>query len=217
MKRRSQSGFSAVELLVVVSLALLIAGMAIPSLVRAVHGARLRGAGNDLSGLLQVCRIRAVQDDRFYSIYLLNTNGLQQEFVDIFPQNLNGSSGNQGTVLNPKDPSIALASEITRQPQASAPSTANLVSQLLPTNPNNLQPADASAAATPFTFGPEGLPCKPSLVTGGTVCNNTGGAIAYWTFLEDSSTLDWEAVTVTPAGRIQIWYYDKGSSTWLPI
>jgi prepilin-type N-terminal cleavage/methylation domain-containing protein len=216
MQRRSQSGFSMVELLVVVSLALLIAGMAIPSLVRAVHGARLRGAGNDLSGILQVCRIRAVQDDRFYSIYLKNTNGLQQEFVDIFPQQLNGTSGSSGNTLDPRDPSIALSSEITRQPQSSAPNTANLVSQLLPTNPNNLQPSDASAAATPFTFGPSGLPCKPGVSAGGTgtICNSTGGTIAYWTFLQDSSSLDWEAVTVTPAGHIQIWYYDAGSSTW---
>jgi prepilin-type N-terminal cleavage/methylation domain-containing protein len=217
MQRRSQSGFSMVELMVVVSLALLIAGMAVPSLIRAVHGSRLRGAGNDLSGLLQVCRIRSVQDDRYYSIYLKNTNGLQQEFVDIYPQQANGASGSQGATLDPRDPSIAFASEITRQTQASAPNTANLLSQLLPTNPNNLQPSDARAAATPFTFGPEGLPCKPTNVTGGTICNTTGGSTAYWTFLQDNSTLDWEAVTVTPAGHIQVWSYDVGSSTWVKI
>lgn len=211
---RRRNGFSAIELLVVISLVLLLGSLSVPGLLQSMHTARLRGAGSDLSGLLQVARIRAVQDDRYYSVYLLNANGLQQEFVDIFPQNVNGASGTGGTSLKTGDPSIVIAPEISRQPQASAPNTANLAQQLLPTNPNNLVPTDASVGTTPFTFGPEGLPCIPVQLSGGTVCNSRGGAVAYWTFLQNNVTGDWEALTITPAGRIQQWFYSASAGTW---
>lgn len=208
----SWSGFTIIELLVVVSLVLLVAALSVPGLLQSVHTARLRGAGNDLSGLVQVARIRAVQDDRYYSVYPINNNGVQQQFVDIYPQNINGASGTGGTALISGDPSIVIPPEISVQPQASAPNISNLAQQLLPTNPNNLLPSDASVAATPITFGPEGLPCKPVSVNGaGTVCNSRGGAVAYWTFLQDSQTQAWQALTVTPSGRIQRWYFDSGN------
>lgn len=210
--RPPSSGFSMVELMVVASIVLLIVSLSVPTLIQAVHTARLKGAGSDISGLLQVARIRAVRDDRYYSVYLItnNNNGLQQMFVDIYPQNVNGASGSGGTALNFPDPSISIASEVTRQAQGAAPNTANLAQQLLPTNPNNLVPTDASSALTPFTFGPEGLPCTPTVIAGGTVCNSRGGAVAYWTFLQNTVTGAWEALTVTPAGRIQQWYYSNG-------
>lgn len=213
--RPSNSGFSMMELLVVASIVLLLVSLAVPNLIQAVHTARLKGAGSDISGLLQVARIRAVRDDRYYSVYLINNNGLQQMFVDIYPQNVNGASGSNGTALTFPDPSISLSSEITRQAQSAAPNIANLAQQLLPTNPNNLVPTDASAATSPFTFGPEGLPCKPVAIAGGTVCNSHGGAVAYWTFLQNNVTGAWEALTITPAGRIQQWYYSN--SVWNKI
>lgn len=211
--RASSAGFSMVELIVVASIILLLVSLGVPNLIQAVHTARLKGAGSDLSGLLQVARIRAVRDDRYYSVYLItnNNNGLQQMFVDIYPQNVNGASGSGGTALNFPDPSISIPAEVSRQPAASAPNVANLAQQLLPTNPNNLVPSDASAATTPFTFGPEGLPCKPTVIAGGTVCNSRGGAVAYWTFLQNNVTQAWEALTITPAGRIQQWYYSNGA------
>jgi len=215
-KRAAKAGFSLVELLVVVTLLLVMSALAVPSMMQAIHVFRLRGAGSDLSSLLQVSRMRAVQDDRYYSSYLITTNGLQQVFVDIYPQNVNGASGTGGTTLTAKDPSIAISGEISRQPQAAAPNIANLAQQLLPTNPNNLQPSDASAAATPFTFGPEGLPCKPTVSGGGTVCNSAGGSVAYWIFLQNNVTQAWMAVTVTPAGRIQQWYYNN-NGTWAKL
>ena len=217
--RRAKNGFSLIELTVVISLLVVMSALALPFLMQSVHMFRLRGAASDLSGLLQVCRMRAVQDDRYYSVYLSATSGLQQQFVDIYPQNANGVSGTGGQTLTAPDPSVVLSQEISRQPQSAAPNTAALAQLLLPTNPNNLQPKDASAGATPFTFGPEGLPCKPvvsAIASGsGTVCNSKGGSIAYWTFFQNNLTQAWMAVTVTPAGRFQQWYYDGG--TWAKL
>src|SRR5689334_404699 len=201
------SGFSLLELLIVVAILIIIAGLSIPSLMGAVHRSKLRSAGTDFSGLLQQARMRAVQDDRFYSVWPSVAGNVSQEFVDIYPQGVNGASGNGNGTLDPNDPVIGLSTEISQQPQGAAPSTANLSQQLLGTNPSSLTPQDGSSATTRVTFGPEGLPCKPKAANGGTVCNTTGGPIAYWVFFQNNVTLEWEAVTVTPAGRIQKWYY----------
>jgi hypothetical protein len=107
---------------------------------------------------------------------------------------------------------VALPSEVSQQPVASAPNTNNLKSQLLPaTTP--VTPTDTSA--TPATFGPRGLPCTPLALTGGSVCDSSGGPTAFWTFLKNTISGDWQAVTITPAGRIQKWYYN--GSVWAKL
>jgi len=211
-----QLGFSVTELMIVIVVMLVIAAFTIPNFLSALHAARLRGAGADFSGLLQVARIRAVGDDRYYSVYLLPAAGSnpQEAFVDIYPQIVNGASGTGGTSWTAGDPLVLVSSEITQQPVASAPNTANLQQQLLPAG-SPIIPLDGSAAATPATFSPRGLPCAPKAVTGGTVCDSLAGPVAYWTFFQSNITQSWEAITVTPAGRIQKWYYTGGSAgTW---
>ncbi len=200
-------GFSLLEMLIVVAILMILAGLCVPSLMGVVHRSKLRSAGTDFSGLLQQARMRAVQDDRFYSAWPFVAGNVSEEFVDIYPQGVNGASGNGNGTPDPKDPVIAVSTEIIQQPQGAAPSTANLSQQLLGTNPSGLTPQDGSSATTRVTFGPEGLPCKPKAANGGTVCDTTGGPIAYWVFFQNNVTQDWEAVTVTPAGRIQRWYY----------
>jgi type IV fimbrial biogenesis protein FimT len=59
---RGQKGFSLAELMVVIALIAIIAALALPSLVGQVPGARLRGAGDNLRGDLQLARARAVRD-----------------------------------------------------------------------------------------------------------------------------------------------------------
>jgi len=209
-KKRGSAGFSILELVVVLAILALVAALAVPNLITAVHASRLRGAGSDFAALLQQARMRAVQDDRYYSVYLLpNTN---QEFVDIYPQAVNGASGSNGQTLDPRDPVITLASEVNQQPQGAAPSTATLQTQFLGKNAGAAALLDGGVS--PVTFGPEGVPCLPKQVVGGTVCNSTGGLTpltAYWVFFQDAVTQNWEAVTVTPAGRIQKWNYSSGA------
>jgi prepilin-type N-terminal cleavage/methylation domain-containing protein len=216
-KDKQGAGFSLLELLIVVAIVALVAAIAVPNLVSAARRERLRGASNDFAGLLQQARMRAIQDDRFYSVYCTRDVGCQNvspnspiEFVDIYPQNVNGASGSGGAAVDPRDPVVSLSPEVTQQPLASAPNTANLLGQFLGANPSNLAPLDGGAAATPVTFGPEGVPCAPVAVTGGTVCNTRGGPVAYWAFFQHTITQDWGAVTVTPAGRLQRWTYANG-------
>lgn len=217
-----ERGFSLAEMVVVVGVVLILTAVSAPSLLNAIHNSRLRGAASDVSGIVQMCRSRAVKDSRFYSAYIYanTTTGLQEAFVDIYPQQVNGASGHGGTTLDPQDPVAEIPTEVTAQPQTSAPNTAALAQLLLPNNTNNLPVTDAHGTANPITFGPEGLPCIPYQISGsggGTVCNTRGStagtvqAVAYWIFLQDSNTLAWEAVTVTPAGRVEKWAYTSGA------
>ncbi len=206
-----QAGFSIVEMALVTIILLILAGAAIPNFQTMLRVSKFRGAISDFSGLLQTERIYAIRDNRFYSTYILAANGNtpQEGYVDMLPMGTTGASGNGGTSVHAGDPLVTIPSEVTKQAAANAPNTSNLEALLLPSN-TPVTPKDATI--TPITFGPRGLPCFIVAVTGGSVCNGLGGPAAYWIFFQDSLTSNWEAVTVTPAGRIQKWYYT--GSAW---
>ena len=209
---KTNQGFSVLELLLTVAIIMIVAGVAIPNFMATMHAARLKGGVTDFASLLQAARLRAVDDDRYYSIYVLAAagNNPQQGYVDIFPQNADGTSGTGGQAYNAGDPLVVISPEVVLQAQGAAPSTVTLKAQLLPpTSP--VVPQDESVAATAITFSPRGVPCKP--VAG--VCDILGGPQAYWAFFQDSVTQNWGAVTVTPAGRIQRWLFMGGANgTW---
>jgi prepilin-type N-terminal cleavage/methylation domain-containing protein len=195
---RFTAGFSMVELVIVIAIVLIVAGIAVPNVLSLVHAARLRGAGSDLSSLLQTARIHSVQDDRFYSSYII-AGPPQQAYVDV--------TGNGGTGWVPGDALIAIPSEVTPVAAAGAPNTTNLKGQFLPAG-SGLAVKDGSTTGTPVIFSPRGLPCSTLAATGGTVCDSAGGATAFWIFFQDTATTNWEAVTVSPAGRVQKWLYN---------
>jgi prepilin-type N-terminal cleavage/methylation domain-containing protein len=217
MTTKRQTGFTLVELLMVVVIMLIVAAVAVPNMIQAAHMAKLRGTASDCSSIAQAARIRAVQDDRYYSVRLF-AGPPEVAYADIYPQVVNGASGNGGASVDPRDPVNPVPAEVTEQAVANAPNTANLSGQFLPTG-SLLVPKDGSTTATPITFGPRGLPCAPLAATGGTICDSSGGAIAYWIFFKDSFTSAWEAVTVSPAGRIRKWIYagTASSGAWAPI
>jgi len=204
-KQRSRiRGFSLIELVLAVAVIMILAAFAIPNFTSAMHTAHLKGVVSDYSGLLQNERIRAVGDDRYYSAYIIG-NSPSEAFVDIYPQQTNGASGTGGTAVNPNDPLIPINNEIRQKAVGTAPNTSSLQLLLLPAN-SPVVPLDGSSTASPPTFGPRGLPCKP--LSG--VCDTLGGPQAYWTFFQNTVTQQWGAVTITPAGRIQRWIYTGG-------
>ncbi len=209
------AGFSVLELVVVVAIVLTVAAIALPSVSTMMDNFKLRNATADCSGIVQQARSRAVQDSRFYSVYVTSNTSTSRAFVNIYPQNNDGTSGSsQGTVVDPKDPIVTWGPEIAVQPQGSAPSATALRNSFLPTT-SSVVPLDGSVSGNPITFGPMGVPCVPVAATGGTVCNNSSGPVAYWLFLQDSRSQAWQAITITPAGRIQKWALS--GVTWSPV
>lgn len=215
--RRSNTGFSLLEMMIVVAIMLIVAAFAVPVAVNSIKMARIRGAESSYASILQMARTRAVNDDRYYSVYIQAAagNNPQMAYVDIYPQNINGSSGNGPTgPYNPgppADPMVTLSTEAVPKPQASAPNTANLFASFCSSC------ATAIIKNTAPTWGPDGLPCAPITSAGGTglVCNSAGGPIAYVAFFQSSTNNEWDAVTISPAGRIKTWYY--GGGIWSPF
>src|SRR6266403_4475842 len=87
-----ECGFTLIELVVVLAVSLIVASMAIPNFVSAVRSAHLKGVVSDFAGLLHAARIKAVDDDRYYSVYVLGGTS-PEAFVDIYPQQVSGASG----------------------------------------------------------------------------------------------------------------------------
>jgi prepilin-type N-terminal cleavage/methylation domain-containing protein len=201
MTTKRQTGFTLVELVTVVAIMLIVAAVSVPNILNFMHMAKLRGSASDYSSLLQVSRIRSVQDDTFYSTYILPgaTGNPGQAYVDL--------KKNGGTKIDAGDPEIETSSEVTAQAVGNAPDTANLSGQFLPTG-SGVTPQDASVA--PVIFSPRGLPCTTQLA--GAVCTSAAGPTAFWAFFQDSSSSAWEAVTVSPAGRVQKWQH--AGSAW---
>ncbi|HTK96219.1 MAG TPA: prepilin-type N-terminal cleavage/methylation domain-containing protein [Terriglobales bacterium] len=217
-KQDRARGFSLIELMMVLVIALIIAAMAIPYFINIVRTYRLRVAATDAMGIVQQGRMRSVQDSRFYSIYYIGANPLQQYYVDIFPKNANGTSGTGGTNVLNGDPVIGIPGEVVPQPVGNAPDTIALKNLFLPGS--NVNPYDGFDPTTPISFGAEGVPCLPmgaaQGVVGGSICNtrsnwkNPGAPVAYWLFFQHTINQNWQAVTITPAGRIQRWVYFSG-------
>src|SRR5688572_18919101 len=59
-----ESGFTLLELAIVVLILMVVGTIAIPSMVNVISNSRLRGGATNLSGLLQNCRMMAVKENR---------------------------------------------------------------------------------------------------------------------------------------------------------
>jgi prepilin-type N-terminal cleavage/methylation domain-containing protein len=218
-RHTSECGFTLIELMVVATICMILAGIMIPKMLTSMHDSKLRGVLADFSSLVELSRIYAIRDNRFYSLYVLAASGStsQQAYVDMLPRSLTGASGNGGASVATGDPVVAVTTEVAPQAASNAPTTSNLSGQLFPST-TTVPPTDASSTSTPLTFGPRGLPCLTLTVTSGsasgTVCDSSAGPVAYWIFFKDGASGNWGAITITPAGRIQKWYYESGSSTW---
>ena len=198
-----EAGFTLIELLMVLLIMIIVAGMGVPKFMNFIHAARLEGACSDLSGLFQQARIRAVQDDNYYTTYIITVGTTREAYVDL--------KKNGGTGPDTLDPLIQIANEVTPVAASGAPNTSSLKGLFLPSG-STLTVNDGEASTTPVIFSARGLPCTSESVTGGSICNSAGGATAFWLFFQDNVTLMWEAVTISPAGRIQRWRH--AGATW---
>jgi len=191
-----QQGFSLLELMIVLSIALIIGVTGFVLAQNIARSVRLSGSCTSYANLLQTARIRAVQDDRYYALVSDTAANPPRAFVDI-----NGNG-----VYDTGEPMMIFAQSVTPQPFASGPSLSNLKLQFLPATGQN-----TVNSANPPTFGPRGLPCLPSAPLNGT-CNYLQPT-SYITFVQNTLSGRWEAITVTPAGRVRLWSYDGASST----
>lgn len=190
------------EMMIAMAIILILSALAVPTL-NVIRMAKLREAGSDYAGLLQNARITAIQNDAYYAV--VTTAGTPNEsFIDL---NANG-------LLDKGEPVIALPSSVfVRTYGDNPPGLGNLQTQALASASDpSLDTADNP------TFGPRGLPCRPTTNAGYTTCLAFSGAVAgtsFITFFQSEPDTTWLAVVVNPSARVRVFKYS--GSAWAPV
>jgi prepilin-type N-terminal cleavage/methylation domain-containing protein len=189
--KRKQSGFTLVELLVVVLIILVISAFALPSIARALASIRLRSTATSVNGLIQQVRMQAVRDNKFYTLRTqaaVAPNGLLTLYIDT---NANG-------VLDLGEASVAIASDTVISDGTGGPAT-------VPTNVA-FPPYVKFATLGLMSFNERGLPCSNP-----PACNTIAPYMIYLKQTPPLGAASWAAITVTQAGRVKAFTYQPGT------
>ena len=206
-----QAGFSILEMAIVIALLLIATTLALllaKNVVRSVH---LHQTAANYANLLQQARVRAVQDDKYYTVIASNSTSVCASAV--VPCAFIDLNGNGSYDASNAEPLLAINSDVKVMSYGSAPATNNLAALFLPPGTsgtiNNSWPGPA--------FGTRGIPCSPGTYSSSYMTCPFTLATSYWTFVKNVRSQAWVAITVTPAGRINQWSYSNNTNTWAPL
>jgi prepilin-type N-terminal cleavage/methylation domain-containing protein len=191
--RRSDRGFSLLEMIVVVAVILIMAGFTLPVLMTQVYANRSWYSATNLSGVLQRARMEAARKNTFYSVQQVAGNPVMEEVVD----------KNAAVVASIAPAVMGQGVTVSFGAGSGAPGESAFIT--------NLNFTTAAPSTLP-SFNARGLPCTPAGVT----CPVTPGQ-GFVFFLSGTSTssggVGWTAVAVTPSGRCEAWIY--GGTNWV--
>ncbi len=191
---RKESGFSLVELLMVVAILLVVAALAAPTMVNVIANVRLRGSMSSLAGIFQDCRSFSIKQNRLISTHFTTMAN--------------------GPVAYLKNATVSSPSLATTDQQVQLGAPVSKITNLTGVTgaPTGLD--STTLGFTPLTsdpsFNPRGLPCSYDTTTG--LCTANVGFVYYFTDTRVMGANGWAAVTISPAGRVKIWMWN--GSAW---
>lgn len=191
--RSGRRGFTLIELMIVVSVAVIVTAMAVPVFRSAMTQYQLRTSTVDIATLLQRSRMQAVQVNRTLPVYA--AAGANRMFLDT----ANPATG----IFVQGEPTITLPANtvfLNAAPTAIPQATLGFIAQNFPAQ-----------------FDNRGLPCA---VSGGVCRNflvggvNAGAPVGYLVYLRQTvgAAFNYAAVSVTPAGQVKTWVWN--GATW---
>jgi prepilin-type N-terminal cleavage/methylation domain-containing protein len=195
-----QSGFTLAELIVVLSIVLIVGGLSIPNLTRAIDTSRIKGAAQTLASAYQDARIRATQKDTSYAV-LVSPLGITPAQVCI---DLDGDG-----VCGLGDPVTTFPGRVSVS-NLGVPVKLGAQLTYLTTDTEH-----STAPGNGLMWNAIGLPCQRP--PGGAQCITTGW-VQYLQLPRSNGEVMYAAVTVSPTGRVKIWTFipsSSGNGKWL--
>lgn len=183
-------GFSLIELLIVMAVMLVLAAMTTPITLNTMDAYKLRGSMGGVSGLAQRCRLMALQKNTTSRMHFTTVGGA----VTMYCKLNSDTSG-----LQTSDPQLSLD---TRFSIGSTPTTALNATTMWGSSGSTF-----SSNSDPY-FNSRGLPC--SAPSAGAACSTINGYVYYFKYR--SYTTRWAAMSISPAARMQNWFWN--SSSW---
>jgi Tfp pilus assembly protein FimT len=192
--RSRKTGFSILELLVVVAIMMVLSAMIGPSIMRTINGINVQYSARNLSGLMQTARIQAVRQNTYYAIEPI-TYGTSTTGYFVSPK--------QSTTYASGDAVVTLSGNTTVWPGSGsgAPNETAFITSLGFT---------VAAGTNPVTFNARGLPC----ISNGSTCPETAGTgfVYFVKTIGVANVTNWAAVAVTASGHAQVWTCDGGGN-----
>jgi len=193
MRRNSRdrrSGFTLLELVMVIAIMLAVAAYAIPTFLSAVSDYRLKNTMSQVAGLLQQQRMTSVRLNTTYWLQSTTSNGRTIAWFEPSSGNGQWDSG---------EPMIEFPSNVTL-PSSGFPGTTALytAASINPETPG-----------TTVQFNARGLPCIGSPCSNYDTTNSKSvGFVIYFQGTSNYGRNMWGAVTITPAGRVRTWFWN---------
>ncbi len=212
VRRGRTSGFSLLEIVIVVFVILVVTAIAVPNVLLAVANVRLRSSAGDLAGLMQQARIMAAKNNPttpipVYPIRYAVRSGAQIAYVDL---NGDGSWSSSVTVngVTMSEPLVEFSGTVV--PAAGAPSGSGGQPGPYVLAGDTVIGGSSFDNTKTLAYTPRGFPCD---YTNPPTCNTP--AVTYFVYyLTDTRAggAGWAAVVVTKAGRTKV--VDWNGSAW---
>ena len=189
---RGMRGFTLVELVVGISIAMIISAVAIPSLVKSFQVYQLNDGANQLGGILKFTRFEAIR--RNSAVNCLNTQATASGPANFWADN-NGDG-----VEQPTETQILLGTKATLVPAGAVPGAAALATQvgvdvLTPVSPSNGS----------IGFDQRGAVQPPAVYV-------------YYVGNSGNPGAGFRAVVLLPSGSVQIWTYSPtAANSWQQV
>jgi len=190
----SSRGFTLLELIFVVAIAMILAAVALPNFLTSTGVAHLRGGLGSLSGLINNCRSQAIKDNSPKRLKFTNAGtGRWVAYVDdvVLPS----TSGLTSTMSQ-----VWFPVELVKVPAPTGTSPAPMTAGAMWGGTSTTLPDTVDD----ICFNSRGVPCQcPASNT--SVCTAITNGYAYYFNYKTPS--QWGAVGVSPAGRIKTYLW----------
>ena len=190
-----QRGFTLLEVLVVVAMALVIAATAAPTMTSVVSGARIRGTMSSMATYVQRARADAIRTNTTKSLWTVLSSG------EYFVYSADGNNTAPG--MSAADGLMPAGKQVV---YVGNPTSSNVPAILDPAMA--FGNASIAVANSTISFNSRGIPCLWDTSTG--LCGSAGSQafVWYYVFQPPFGSNRWAALSVSPAGRIKNWYWD---------